>query len=67
MTEIGALYRVSPSKFVLVFESKQMKEKLLGTEIQYRLDDSEIYLNFRKRVGPFRDGREPIFCYYLPT
>ena len=28
VTEIGALYKVSPSKFVLVFGSKTVKEKL---------------------------------------
>ena len=62
VTEIGALYKVFPSKFVLVFGSKLTKEKLSGTEIQCRFDDSEICLNFHKRVGPLRDGREPIFA-----
>ena len=61
VTEISALYKVSPSKFVLVFGSKKAKEKLSGTEIQCRFGDSEICLNFRKRVGPLRNGREPIF------
>ena len=42
VTEIGALYKVSPSKFVLVFGSKTAKEKLEGTEIQCRFGDSEI-------------------------
>ena len=38
-----------------------------GTEIQCRFDDSEICLNFRKRVGPLRDWREPIFVtIFLP-
>ena len=32
VTNIGALYKVSPSKFVLVFESKTSKEKLESTE-----------------------------------
>ena len=35
ITEIGALYKVSPSKFVLVFGSKTAKEKLQGTKISY--------------------------------
>ena len=61
VTEIGALYKVSSSKFVLVFGSKTAKEKLSGTAIQCHFDDSEICHNFRKRVGPLRDGREPIF------
>ena len=57
---MGALYKVSPSKFVLAFGSKMLKEKLAGTEIQYRFTDSEVCLNFRKRVGPLRNGKEPI-------
>ena len=57
----GALYKLSPLKFVLVFGSKTAKEKLSGTEIQCRFDDSEICLNFRKRVGPLRNCREHIF------
>ena len=56
VTEIGALYKVSPSKFVLVFGSKTAKEKLAGTEIQCRFGDSEMCLNFQKRDGPFRYG-----------
>ena len=58
VTEIGALYKVSPSKFVLVFGSKKAKEKLSGAEIQCCFGDSEASLNFRKRVGPLRDGRD---------
>ena len=58
VTEIGAVYKVSPSKFVLVFGSKKAKEKLSGAEIQCRFDDSETCLNFCKRVGPLRDGRD---------
>ena len=65
VTEIGALYKVSPSKFVLVFGSKATKEKLQGTEIQCRFGDSEICLNFRKRIGPLRNGRKPIFVTIL--
>ena len=65
ITEIGALYKVSPSKFVLVFGSKTAKEKLQGTEIQCRFGDSEICLSFRKRVGPLRNVREPIFVTIL--
>ena len=63
--EIGPLYKVSPSKFVLVFGSKTAKEKLQGTEIQCRFGDSEICLNFRKRTGPLRNGRKPIFVTIL--
>ena len=37
-----------------------LKEKLAGTEIQCRFTDSEVCLNFRKRVGPLRNGKEPI-------
>ena len=65
VTEIGALYKVSPSKFVLVFGSKAAKEKLESTEIQCRFGDSEICLNFHKRIGPLRNGREPIFVTIL--
>ena len=65
VTEIGALYKVSPSKFVLAFGSKTAKEKLQGTEIQCRFGDSEICLNFRKRTGPLRNGRKPIFVTIL--
>ena len=46
VTEIGTLYKVSPSKFVLVFGSKTAKERLAGTEIQYRFGESEVILNF---------------------
>ena len=61
VTEIGALYKVSSSKFVLVFGSKTAKNKLTGTEIQCRFGESEVILNFRKRVGPLRNEKEPIF------
>ena len=62
--EMGALYKVSPSRFVLVFGSKTAKEKLSDTEIQCCLDDSEIC---DKRVGTLRDGRGPIFVtIFLP-
>ena len=64
-TEIAALYKVSSSKFVLALGSRTAKEKLQGTEIQFRLGDSETCLNFRKRVGPLRNGREPIFVTIL--
>ena len=67
VTEIGVLYKVSPSKFILVFRSKAAKEKLESTEIQCRVGDSEICLNFHKRVGLLRNGREPIFVtIHLP-
>ena len=38
--ELGVLYKVSPSKFVLIFGSKMAKEKLQGTEIQCHFGDS---------------------------
>ena len=67
LTELGALYKVSPSKFVLVFGSKTLKEKLAGTEIQCRFSNSEVCLNFRKRVGPLKNGKEPILVtIFLP-
>ena len=65
VTEIDALYKVSPSKFVLFFGWKAAKEKLEDTEIQCCFGDTEISLNFHKRVGPFRNGREPIFVTIL--
>ena len=34
------------------------KKKLAGTEIQSRFSDSEVCLNFWKRVGPLRNGKE---------
>ena len=67
VTEIGALYNVSPSKFVLVFGSQAAKEKLQNTEIQCRFGDHDLRLSFHKRVGPLRNGREPIFVtVFLP-
>ena len=49
----------------MVFGSKPAKEKLQGKEIQCRFGDSEICLNFRKRIGPLRNGRKPIFVTIL--
>ena len=67
VTEVGALYKVSPSKFVLVFGSRASKEKLVGTEIRCRFGDSDIRLSFHKRIGPLRNGREPTFLtLFLP-
>ena len=67
VTEIGALYKVSSSKFVLVFGSQATKEKLQNREIQCHFGDSDLRLNFYKRVGPLRNGREPIFVtVFLP-
>ena len=38
-----------------------------GTEIQCRFRDSEVCLNFRKRVGPLRNGKEPVLItIFLP-
>ena len=59
VTGIGALYKVSPSKFALIFGSKTAKGELAGTEFQCRFGDFEFKLNFRKRVGPIRNGKEP--------
>ena len=59
VTGIGALYKVSPSKF-LVFGSQTEKEKLKNTVIQSRFGDTDIFLNFSKRGGPLRHGKEPI-------
>ena len=61
VTEIGALYKVSPSKFVLVFGSQTEKEKLQNTAIQCRFGESDITLSFHKRIGPLRNGKEPVF------
>ena len=67
VTEIGALYKVSPSKFVLVFGSKASKEKLLNTEICSRFGDLDIQLDFHKRISPLRNGKEPtLVTIYLP-
>ena len=60
LTEVGSLYKVSPSKLLLVFGSKTPKEKLAGTEIQCCFSNSEVCLNFRKRVSPLRNEKEPI-------
>ena len=49
----------------MFFGSKAAKEKLQGTEIQYRFGNSEICLSFRKRIGPLRNGRETIFVAIL--
>ena len=67
VTELGALYKVSPSKFVLVFGSKASKEKLEDTEIRCHFGDSDIRLSFHKRIGLLRNGREPTFVtLFLP-
>ena len=55
----GVQYKVSPSKFVLIFGSKMAKEKPAGTEFHCRFGKSEIKLNFQGRVGPLRNGKEP--------
>ena len=60
VTELGALYKVSPSELVLFLVSKTAKEKFAGTEIQCRFGDPEICLNFRKTVSTFRNGEA---CY----
>ena len=67
VTEIGPLYKVSPSKFVFLFGSKTAKEKLADTGIQCRLGDSELCLNFRKRVGPFRNGETCFLQFWLSS
>ena len=60
VTGIGALYKVSPSKFVLAFRSQTEKKKLQNTAIQSRFGETGITLNFYKRGGPRRNGKEPI-------
>ena len=60
VTGIGALYKVSPSKSVLAFRSQTEKEKLQNTAIQSRFSETGITLNFYKRGGPRRNGKEPI-------
>ena len=51
----------------MVFGSKFSKEKLLDTEICSRFGDLDIQLNFHKRFGPLRNGKEPTFVTsYLP-
>ena len=54
------MYKVSPSKFVLVFRSQAEKEKFFNTVIQSRFGESDLYLNFSKRGGPLRNGKELI-------
>ena len=67
VTEIGALYKVSPSKFILVFRSNSSRKKLLNTEICSRFGDLDIQLDFHKRISPLRNGKEPTFVtIYLP-
>ena len=36
-----------------------------GVRVQRRFGDSKICLNFRKQIGPFRNGRKPIFLSIL--
>ena len=62
VTGMGALYKVSPSKFVLVFRSQTEKEKLQNTVIRSRFGETDISLNFFKRGGPLRVGKEPILA-----
>ena len=57
---IEAMYKVSPSKFVLVFGSRAEKGKIFNTVIHSRFGESDLYLNFSKRGGPLRNGNEPI-------
>ena len=52
----------------MVVGPKTAKEKLAGTEIQCRFGESEIKLNFRKRVGSFKNGKEPtLVTIFLPA
>ena len=46
---------------VLAFGSKASKEKLLNTEICSRFGDLDIQLDFHKRIGPLRNGKEATF------
>ena len=54
VTEIGALYKVSHLKLVLVFGTKMTREKLAGTEIQCRFGDSKICPEFLERSWSFQ-------------
>ena len=56
---IGTMYKVFPSKFVLVFGSQAEKEKLFNTVIQSRFGESDLYLNFSKRGGQKWEGAYP--------
>ena len=67
VTQIGALYKISPSKFILVFRSKTANQKLGGTEIQCRFGDSETCLNFWKGVGPLRNGETCFLQFWRST
>ena len=62
------MYKISSSKFILIFESKTSREKLQVTGTQSRFGDKEITLIFQKRrYGPLRNGEEPIFMtLFLP-
>ena len=67
VTQIGALYKISPSKFILVFRSKTANHKLGGREIQCRFGDSETCLNFWKGVGPLRNGETCFLQFWRST
>ena len=43
-----------------------MAKKLAGTEIQCRFGDSELCLNFWKRVDSLRNKEEPILLTIFP-
>ena len=58
VTEIGALYKVSLSKFILIFGSKTAKDKLQDTEIQWRFSDSEENLISANELNLSRVGRK---------
>ena len=64
VAEIGALIctKFLPQSLLWsCFGLKKAKEKLQGTDIPYCFGNSEIWLNFCKRIGPIINGREPIF------
>ena len=58
-TEIGAPHKVPPpkKKFVPAPGSRAAKEKPEDTETQCRFGDSQICLNFHRRVGVLSEMR----------
>ena len=64
-TEIGAPHKVPPpkKKFVPAPGSRAAKEKPEDTETQCRFGDSQICLNFHRRVGVLSEMRENLFLW----
>ena len=68
VTKVSTLYKISSSKFILIFESKRAREKFQVTEIHSRFVDKEIILSSQKqRSGPLENGSKPIVVtLFLP-